>query len=302
MATSLALTIDNFLKYKENVGSCSPLTIKAYRNDLKQVFDNKLNNVYKTEELWSVARPSVSKWGQLSLASRNRKIATLKSFFGWLFEQKLVDTDYSNQIICPKVPKKIPHFLSVDEVLSVLKFLNGSLKAKNNEQQKLKILKAKSLFLLLFGSGLRITEACTLKWNQVRLNDQIILVKGKGSKERYTIIPSFCVQVLKDLKEARTSKQDEYVFGAAVLNSRVGYEWIRQLGRDAGLLNNLHPHALRHSYATHLLSSGTNLRVLQNLLGHESLQATERYTHLTVDHLARLVEDTHPLAKLKTGA
>jgi integrase/recombinase XerC/integrase/recombinase XerD len=302
MATSLASTIDNFLKYKENVGSCSPLTIKAYRNDLHQVFDNKLNNVYKIEELWSLARPSVSKWGQLSLASRNRKIATLKSFFGWLFEQKLVDTDYSNQIVCPKVPKKIPHFLSVDEVLSVLKYLNGSLKAKNNEEQKLKILKTKSLFLLLYGSGLRITEACSLKWNQVRLNDQKILVKGKGSKERYTIIPSFCVQVLKDLKETRTSKQDEYVFGAAILNSRVGYEWIRQLGRDAGLLNNLHPHALRHSYATHLLSSGTNLRVLQNLLGHESLQATERYTHLTVDHLARLVEDTHPLSKIKTGA
>jgi integrase/recombinase XerC/integrase/recombinase XerD len=302
MATSLASTIDNFLKYKENVGSCSPLTIKAYRNDLHQVFDNKLNDIYKIEELWSLARPSVSKWGQLSLASRNRKIATLKSFFGWLFEQKLVDTDYSNQIVCPKVPKKIPHFLSVDEVLSVLKYLNGSLKAKNNEEQKLKILKTKSLFLLLYGSGLRITEACSLKWNQVRLNDQKILVKGKGSKERYTIIPSFCVQVLKDLKETRTSKQDEYVFGAAILNSRVGYEWIRQLGRDAGLLNNLHPHALRHSYATHLLSSGTNLRVLQNLLGHESLQATERYTHLTVDHLARLVEDTHPLSKIKTGA
>jgi integrase/recombinase XerC/integrase/recombinase XerD len=284
MATSLQSVIDNYLKYKENVGSCSPLTIKAYRNDLHQVFADKLKNIYKTDELWALARPNVSRWGQLNLASRNRKIATLKSFFGWLFEQRLTDTDYSNQIVCPKVPRKIPHFLSVDEVLSVLKYLSGALKKTSDEKTKLKILKTKALFLLLYGSGLRITEACTLKWNQIRLNEKKILVKGKGSKERYTVIPGFCLEPLKQLKEIRSSKHEEYVFGETVLNSRQGYEWIRQLGRSAGLLNNLHPHALRHSYATHLLSSGTNLRVLQNLLGHESLQATERYTHITVDH------------------
>lgn len=301
MGISLFQTIDNYLKYKENVHSCSPLTIKAYRKDLQQVFENKLNNVYKTSELWALARPSVSKWGHLSLASRNRKIASIKSFFGWLYEQKLVDTDYSNQIVCPKVPRKIPHFLSVDEIISVLKFLNAEIKNSKNAKSSLQLLKTKTLFLLLYGSGLRITEACTLKWNQIRLNENRILVKGKGSKERYTIIPSFCIETLKELKHHSVKNDESFVFGADILNSRQGYEWIRQLGRKAGLLNNLHPHALRHSYATHLLSSGTNLRTLQNLLGHESLQATERYTHLTVDHLARLVESTHPLSKLKTG-
>lgn len=301
MGISLRQNVDNYLKYKENVDSCSPLTIKAYRKDLEQVFENKLNDVYKMNELWALARPAVSKWGHLSLASRNRKIASLKSFFGWLYEQRLIDTDYSNQIVCPKVPKKIPHFLSVDEVLSVLKHLNSEIRSAENAKDSLQILKTKSLFLLLYGSGLRITEACSMKWSQVRLNENKILVKGKGNKERYTIIPSFCVETLKELKNLSAKKDEAYVFGADVLNSRQGYEWIRQLGRRAGLLNNLHPHALRHSYATHLLSSGTNLRTLQNLLGHESLQATERYTHLTVDHLARLVESTHPLSKLKTG-
>lgn len=302
MAISLLQIVTNYLKFKENVHSCSPLTIKAYRKDLEQVFENKLNNIYKTEELWALARPAVTRWGTLSLASRNRKIAALKSFFGWLYEQKLIDTDYSNQIVCPKVPRKIPHFLSVDEIISVLKFLNSELKAAGkNEKDRLQLLKTKSLFLLLYGSGLRITEACTMKWNQIRLNENKILVKGKGNKERYTIIPSFCVETLKELKNISIKNDETFVFGVTAVNSRQGYEWIRQLGRRAGLLNNLHPHALRHSYATHLLSSGTNLRTLQNLLGHESLQATERYTHLTVDHLARLVESTHPLSKLKTG-
>ncbi len=301
MGISLLQIIDNYLKYKENVQSCSPLTIKAYRRDLEQVFDNKLNNVYKASELWALGRPAVSKWGHLSLASRNRKIAALKSFFGWLYEQKLIDTDYSNQILCPKVPRKIPHFLSVDEIISVLKFLNKEIKDQKNAKSSLQLLKTKSLFLLLYGSGLRITEACTMKWTQIRLNENKILVKGKGNKERYTIIPSFCIETLKELKNQSLKKEEVFVFGSSALNSRQGYEWIRQLGRQAGLLNSLHPHALRHSYATHLLSSGTNLRTLQNLLGHESLQATERYTHLTVDHLARLVESTHPLSKMKTG-
>jgi site-specific recombinase XerD len=85
------------------------------------------------------------------------------------------------------------------------------------------------------------------------------------------------------------------------LHTRIGYQMIRALGALAQLMNPLHPHALRHSFATHLLTSGANLRTLQTLLGHESLQATEKYTHLGVDHLARLIEQTHPLVKLKLG-
>ncbi|MNT36365.1 Tyrosine recombinase XerD [compost metagenome] len=94
-----------------------------------------------------------------------------------------------------------------------------------------------------------------------------------------------------------------FVFGNEALNPRTAYEIIRQSGLRAGLLQPLHPHALRHSFATHLLSSGANLRTLQELLGHESLQATEKYTHLGIDQLARTMENIHPLgSKLKTGS
>lgn len=301
--------IDNYLKYKENIESFSALSIKAYRADLSQAFKNKQNKAYEYSELWNLARPSLTQWGELSLASRNRKIATLKSFFLWLYEQKLLDINYSNQLVCPKVPQKIPNFLSVDEVISVLNYLNQQLKAETNEKKIVQLLNQKTLFLLLYGGGLRISEACKLKYKDIFIKDKKILIKGKGNKERYAILPNFSIEHLKKviaknltakkIAPAAEAQNHDYLFGNAPLSNRIGYEFIRQLGISAGLMNLLHPHALRHSYATHLLASGANLRTLQKLLGHESLQATEKYTHLSVDHLARLIEKTHPLGKTK---
>lgn len=297
MQQKVSDVIYKYLKFKENIESCSPLTLKAYQIDLSQAFVGKLDFVCKYEDLWGYSRNALTKWGSLSLSSRNRKIATLKSFFGWLFDEKHLQTDYSNMLVCPKVPKKIPHFISVDEVMAILKYLNSEINSNNEEQIKM-ALKQKTLFLMLYGCGLRISEACHLKWNNINLAEQKILVLGKGHKERYSIIPSFCITHLAEIKKT-SPKVNEYLFGTKPLDPRTGYDFIRNIGKSVGLINSLHPHALRHSYATHLLTSGTNLRTLQKLLGHESLQATEKYTHLSVDHLARLVEQTHPLRKFK---
>lgn len=309
MAFLVSKQIHNFLKYLENIESCSPLTLKAYTLDLNQAFfqnkqqspyakkNNNLINLadvkaatFKSgEELWLLCRESLSQWGRLSPASRNRKIATLKSFFNWLYAERIIDKNYADQLVCPKVPKKIPHFISVDEVISVLQYLNTSPDAETQAQ--------KTLFNLLYGGGLRISEACNLRWKDVNLNERKILILGKGQKERLIVIPEACNEVLKAQK-AR-NKNTEYVFGEEPLNSRKGYEFIRTLGKKVGLMNPLHPHSLRHSFATHMLASGTNLRTLQTMLGHESLQATEKYTHLNIDTLARIVEVRHPLSKKK---
>jgi site-specific recombinase XerD len=291
--------IHNYLKYKENFNTFSVHSLKAYKVDLLQAFENKLNLVCSAEDLWGHSRGAIQIWASLSLASRNRKIATLKSFFNWLFEENQIQSNYANHLVCPKVPKKIPHFISVDEVISILKYLSAPL--ANEDDQKRSELQ-KTLFLVLYGAGLRISEACKLKWKEINLVEQKILVHGKGNKERYAVIPSFCVEHLKYFERKYKTSETVFLFGVTALNVRTGFEYIRTLGAAAGLMNNLHPHALRHSYATHLLASGTNLRTLQMLLGHDSLQATEKYTHLSVDHLARLVEKTHPLAKLKLSS
>ena len=305
MSLEVQVTIDNYLKYQQNVESSAPLTLKAYALDLKQAFlyenhlsfdENKCIEDYS--ELWNLARPALLRWGALSLASRNRKIATLKSFFNWLFRENMIDKNFAEQLVCPKVPKKIPNFLSVDEVISILDFFKKQIvQSASLGIVKKNLLRDKTLFLLLYGGGLRVSEACTLRWKQIQFSEKRILIKGKGSKERYCILPEYSLETLKNFHSM--NPDSEYVFGDGGLNTRTGYEMIRSLGKKVGLMNPLHPHALRHSFATHLLASGANLRTLQALLGHDSLQATEKYTHLSVDHLARLMDQTHPLTRLK---
>jgi len=302
MSVDIQNLISNFLKYQENIKTCSPLTLRAYALDLKQAF--VLNKVKKTpvpqdfEGLWLIVRDTLNQWGKLSLASRNRKIATLKSFFKWLFKENGAEKDYGSLLVCPTVPKKIPHFLSVDEVISVLNSIEKRLPELSTEKEILYLEQQRILFLALYGGGMRISEACNLKWKDISFSERRILIIGKGSKERFSVLPEFCFDQLKAFQK-KFNLTGEFVFGEQALHTRVGYEMIRGLGALAQLMNPLHPHALRHSFATHLLSSGANLRTLQTLLGHESLQATEKYTHLGVDHLARLLEQTHPLVKLK---
>ncbi len=120
--TALKSAIAKYMKYLENIESASPHTLRAYQTDLDQVFghimDTELNKSLLTQ-----IRIAQSKWGKLSLATRNRKAACMKSFLGWLFREQMIDQDYSLQVICPSVPKKIPHFISVDEVLAIISFL-----------------------------------------------------------------------------------------------------------------------------------------------------------------------------------
>lgn len=290
----LTENIDKYLKFMTFIKSASPLTIKHYTLDLQQAFELDKNShlikrTWTESDLMSSVRQAFNRWAGLSLASRNRKAATLKSFFSWAFDEGLLEKDLSIQVICPRVPKKLPHFLSVDEIIAVLKSFD-------DETKKIS-LREKVLFLLLYGGGLRISEACNLKWSDVQTSQKTLRVLGKGSKERVIALPSMTMTVLQRWK--KESGFNEYVFGEEPLNQRTAYEMVRQSGIRAGLLKPLHPHALRHSFATHLLSSGANLRTLQELLGHESLQATEKYTHLGIDQLARTMEKLHPLGKGK---
>jgi site-specific recombinase XerD len=286
--------ITKYMKYMEFIRSSSPLTLRHYLLDLRQAFSPtpespRIESLPKTlseAEVLSTARAAFNgPWSRLSLASRNRKAATLKSFFGWAFDNQLLEKDLATQITCPKVPRKLPHFLSVDEILSVLK----TFKRSSTEE-----LREEVLFLLLYGGGLRVSEACNLKWSEVQLTQRVLRVRGKGNKERVIVLPRLCQQALETLRKVTP---EDFIFGSAALGTRRAYTIIHERGIQADLLQSLHPHALRHSFATHLLSSGANLRTLQEMLGHESLQATEKYTHLGIDQLARTMESMHPLGK-----
>jgi site-specific recombinase XerD len=268
----------------DNIRSASPHTLRSYKNDLNHVFENA-QIIGSEKELISYIRTKQTSWSHLSSATRNRKTASLKSFFNWLYENQKITKEISPLILSPKVPLKIPHFISVDEVLSVLKSYSNDMKPPE--------LQDKALFCLLYGSGLRVSEACSLIWKNIDLDEKTFLVTRKGQKEQWVPMPQFTVEVLKKLK---IIESHEFVFGKKELHTRTAYEIVRQRGIKAGLLKPLHPHALRHSFATHLLTSGADLRTLQELLGHSSLAATQKYTHITTHELARMMESHHPLS------
>ncbi len=241
------------------------------------------------EALLKVVREAQNSWSNLSLSSRNRKAACLKSFLKWLFQERHIERDLNFQVHAPKPPVRIPHFLSVDESIAVIKIAEVAIK-KAKEEFKERALREKALLLLLYGGGLRVSEACNVKWQDIDATKRLIRIRGKGSKERLVALPPIVLKSISALKG-----KGKFIWGAEPLSTRVAFSIVRSLGARAGLVKPLNPHALRHSFATHLLSSGTNLRTLQELLGHASLSATQKYTHLGIDQLARTVETHHPL-------
>lgn len=236
------------------------------------------------EEIKDLVRRAQDSWRELAPTSRNRKLAVIKGFLRWLHQEGLIERNLSLQIFSTKVPVHLPHFISVDEVMSLLTSLQ-----QRKDPQAFRDL---ALILLLYGGGLRVSEACQLTWDRIDLNQGLLRLLGKGKKERMVAIPERVLTALKDLP-----RTDSYIFGVSPLHPRVAYEIVRKAGAAASLVKPLHPHALRHSYATHLLTSGADLRVLQELLGHSTLAATQKYTHLSVDHVAAALENHHPLGR-----
>lgn len=310
------LEIDNYLKYMQNIKSCSSHTLRAYKKDLDGFFEPVKNSKSNTNDLKGYFSAQLIGLGRLSLASRNRKIGTLKSFLNWLYETRKIDTALSEFYHSPKVPRKIPHFISFDEVTACLEFLSQRPPSENTISKTTEELIARQqrlLFLFLYGAGLRISEGCQLKFKEVNEYDRKILVRGKGAKERIVVCPDFVWTEWKhycDYLRSQTATMPSHPnfiffrfaqgqFEDLAINERTGYSWVRSIGAQAGLTQNLNPHALRHSFATHLLNSGANLRVIQNLLGHATLAATEKYTHLNLTQLYQTLEKSHPLGKLK---
>ncbi len=286
-----------------NTCALRPHSLKGYTVDLNQFFALKGFEIFSkkgrhhiTSKTWvqsdksidasdvlTWSRQAQAVWGPLSAASRQRKASALKAFFKWCLKEGHMEQNIGTHIVAPKVPEKLPHFISVDEALVVL---------KHCQDRSLSSIKSKSLFLLLYGGGLRVSEACALKWRDINHERNSLLVQGKGGKERHACVPPMALEAL-----ARLPLVGEYIWGQKSLNPRSAFNMIQKLGLKAGLQKPLTPHALRHSFATHLLESGADLRILQELLGHSSLRATQKYLHLDLNRLSHIMETQHPLGQ-----
>lgn len=299
----------NFLDFNKKL---SPHTLRAYSHDLLQLFQikhectldgPKINSMSEyniewqkdsefylnrslTLETWqSKLRGGLKTLNKLESRSKKRRLSALTGFNHWLKSEGHPNFEIPTDVRIKKI-SKIPHFLSVDECLTLIQHLKNQPSEDRNKKTQL-------LFYLLYGCGLRISEASQLRWDQIHIEKKLLRLVGKRQKERLVVIPQGVLIVLK-----QQLRSGEWVWGNSPLHTRTAYELIRQLGLKAQLIRPLHPHSLRHSYATHLLSSGADLRVLQQLLGHESLSATEVYTHIHHDQLARTLEAHHPLSQI----
>lgn len=264
-------------------------TARAYASDLKILLNNHLNsdlNDYFGTE--GITYPLVASLASYSPSTRARKLATLRSFLKWAHENGFAQKNYGLEFGSVKVPRRLPHFLSADEAHTVWKSLSTS-----SERDQM-------LFLLLYGSGMRISEVAALKVRDVLISEGVALVLGKGSKYRRAPLIPLSISVFKKFLESSSSGAQEYLFSkqeGGPIGTRTLYSYVREIGRRANLSRPLHPHMLRHSFASHLLEGGADLRHIQELLGHSSLQTTERYTHITTDKLAQILENKHPVGR-----
>ena len=231
-------------------------------------------------EIKDLVQQNLIKNGSWKNSTRARKLAAVRTFIKWLTEQKYLKEDFRHFFKSPKFSSPIPYFLSVDEVFSIINMFKKN-KSTSDED--------KALFFLIYGGGLRVAEACHLKTKDIDWDNKTLKIKGKGGKERIIFLPEYAFSYLVSGRNVHT-----YFFGKTALSTRKAYDKIRKIGQQIGLSKTLHPHALRHSFATHMLTGGSEIRILQELLGHKSLMATQKYTHLDLAFLDKTLENFHP--------
>ena len=284
----------HFLDFITHTKKLSPHSLKAYKKDLEDLLNEKKSSlnlkIINTnrhseknleQKIKHLVEKNINQNHSWQNSTRSRKLAAIRSFIKWLTEEKHIKEDFRHFFKSPKKNYKVPSFLSVDEVFSIVDMFKKESKIPAED---------KALFFLIYGGGLRISEACHLKSEDIDWNNQIIKITGKGRKQRLIFLPEYAFKYLPALKNCH-----KYFFGKKALSERKAYDKIKLIGKITGLSKPLHPHALRHSFATHMLRGGAELRVLQELLGHKSLTATQKYTHLDLAYLDQTLQKHHPL-------
>lgn len=286
--------------YLKNEKGSSKNTIESYMRDLYQ-YQEFLENVHGVKKPKDIEKIHIDSYmrslkKKISTKSMARKLTAIRSFHHFLFIEKEVDEDVVKKIDSPKIEKHLPQVLSVDEVMKVLNQVDLT---------KPLGLRNAALLELIYGSGLRVSELLDIELGDVHLNQAYIMVRGKGSKERMVPISDPAVVALRNyIVKGRESliqlEKTQILFLNQQGNrlSRQGFfKLLKKLALDAGVKTECSPHTLRHSFATHLLENGMDLRTLQSLLGHEDISTTQIYTHISQQRIKEIYKSAHPRAK-----
>jgi integrase/recombinase XerC len=290
--------VANFLRHLRE-RNASPHTMKAYSRDLS------LFSAYAGPRGWKqidhiAVRGFLSQLYEkgLSKTSVARALAAVRSLYRWLAREGVVEQNPAKLVASPKLPKKLPRVPTIEEMNSVI---GGEMPdvAAFPERDRL-------MLELLYGCGIRNSELTGINLDDIRLSAEAILIRGKGKKERYvpfgdavkTALGAYLPERQKLLETIRKPSS------ALLVNRRGGRLTTRSVGRIVkkiavakGLSPDVHPHTLRHAFGTHMLEEGADLRAIQELLGHERLTTTQRYTQLSMKHVLQVYDQTHPRAK-----
>ena len=295
-----------FVNWLEIEKGYSPNTVSAYRRDIIQFFSHFDDNPSVDEiDMHRVRSYVFNLYGRNKSSSVARKLSGLRTFFGFLLRNKIISHDPVSLVSMPKQSKYIPVYLTIDEIFRLLE--------EPGEQDGFAI-RDRAILELLYSSGMRVAELTSLDLDQLDFASGMVRVRGKGNKERLVPVGNPAMKALQrylpereKVAVARVKRGLPVEKNALFLNNRGTRltarsieRLVRMYGQRAGVASRVTPHALRHSFATHLLEMGADLRSVQELLGHASLSTTQKYTHLNLDHLTDVYDRSHPMAK-KTG-
>jgi integrase/recombinase XerC len=317
--TIMKATIEKFLGYLQSVRNASPHTLRSYRVDLEQ-FRAYLSLPESQEiPLREIDHRMIREFlghmydRQLQKRSMARKLASLRSFFKFCAREGLVRDNPARLVATPKLPIRIPAVLSAEEMNAFLNQLatvdspRPGRRSKMQGEASLLLPRDRAILEMLYAAGLRVSELTGLSVNDVDRKEQMLRVVGKGNKERIIPYGSKAEQALEAywpvraalLRKAGSRGQAQAVFlnqGGRRLGVRTVARIVKKYVRLVNVNWEMHPHSMRHAFATHLLADGADLRAIQELLGHASLSTTQRYTHASIRQLMEVYDKAHPRA------
>ena len=276
-----------FLDYLKFEKGFSDYTVKSYATDLKEFYDFSLDKDINIELVRDYLRKLYD--DKYSNRSISRKVSSLKSYFKYLESEGIIKDNFMRLISNPKIEKTLPNYLNYDDLEKLLNFPD-----KSNKYG----LRDALILEMLYSSGVRVSELANMRLADIDFNERKILILGKGSKERYVYYGTKCANLLgKYLKIDH--RNSPYLF-IGKRNEKLNEREIRAIVTDtakkAGIAVHVTPHTLRHTYATHMLNEGADLKSVGDLLGHESLSTTQIYTHVSNERLRQVYLKAHPRA------
>ena len=292
--------IQKFLHYLQSEKNASAHTLRAYQNELQrfaaylgpQIRWKDVDHVFIRGFLGDLHSRGLSK---VSVA---RALAAVRSLYKWLAREGVVQQNPAKLVATPRLPKKLPRVPTMEELNQVL---NSEMPENASFPER-----DRAIFELLYGCGLRNSELVGIELGDMDEANGIILVRGKGKKQRYVPLEGAAASALQAYRPERqkilniTGRSTRRLLinrRGGPLTTRSVARIVKQIAVAKGLPPDMHPHTLRHAFGTHMLSEGADLRAIQELLGHERLSTTQRYTHLSMNQVMEVYDRTHPRAK-----